>query len=89
MSNIPTHLVGHIFQVRLDIIGEVVALLLHGIKEFLLVGQVLLKLSAQVVDMRLDLFDVIGQLKGLRTSLLALDIARRHNLALRCDQEDG
>lgn len=88
VSNIRTYLVGHIFQVRLNIIHEVVTLLFHGINDFLLVRQVLLKLSAQVVDMRFGLFDVIGQLKGLRTSLLALDIAR-HNLTLRRDQEDG
>lgn len=89
--DIRTHLVGHILEVRLNIIDQIATLLLHGIKEFLLIGQVqlLLKLSTQVVDERLGFLDVIGQLKGLRTSLLALDIASRHNFALRRDQENG
>jgi len=82
-------LVGHVPHVCLDGVGQVGALLLDGVDELLLVGQVLLKLSAQVVDDILGFSDLVGQLKGLRASLLVLDVASWHNLALCRDQEDG
>lgn len=87
--NIRAHLVGHVLYIRLDSIGKVGALLLHGVDEFLLIGQVLLNLSAQIADDIFGSFDVVVQWKGLRGSLLILDVASWHNLALCHDQEDG